>query len=49
MIREVLQHAIDCVGAARRGARRLPKASETFEAARHNIGEYWAWDAEGRA
>ncbi|MFF2367807.1 hypothetical protein ACFVU0_34545 [Streptomyces sp. NPDC058122] len=49
VIRAVLQHAVDCLGATRRGARRLPQPSEAFTTARHNIGEYFAWDAEASA
>ncbi|MFI7345292.1 hypothetical protein ACIBSR_03310 [Streptomyces sp. NPDC049936] len=49
LILKVLQHAIDCVGAERRGARRLPKESDAFTTARNNISEFWAWDVESRA
>lgn len=49
MIIQVLQHAIDCLGAERRGALRLPEESKAFKTARDNINEYWAYDAESRA
>ncbi|MFJ2007924.1 hypothetical protein [Streptomyces chartreusis] len=40
-IREVLQHAIDCLGAVRRGARRIPDESDAFKGASNNIDSYW--------
>ncbi|MGW2447955.1 hypothetical protein [Streptomyces sp. NPDC001675] len=46
VIRDVLQHAIDCIGAIRRGARRLPEETKAFKTARDNIDEYWAYVAD---
>ncbi|MEU1454402.1 hypothetical protein [Streptomyces avermitilis] len=48
VIREVLQHAVDCIGAVRRGARRLPEETEAFRTAIGNISEFWAYDADSR-
>ncbi|MFI2415142.1 hypothetical protein [Streptomyces sp. NPDC018947] len=48
VIREVLQHAIDCMGAVRRGVRRLPKEGKAFKTAKDNINEYWAYEADSR-
>lgn len=48
MIRQVLQHAIDCLGAVRRGARRLPAETDAFSTAASNIDGFWEWREEER-
>lgn len=40
-IRQVLQHAIDCLGAVRRGARQIPDETDAFRSAWSNIDAYW--------
>ncbi|MFC9219724.1 hypothetical protein ACFT8W_02715 [Streptomyces hygroscopicus] len=47
-IRQVLQHAIDCLGAVRRGVHRLPDETPAFTAAQSNIDGFWEWREEER-
>ncbi|KAA0924260.1 hypothetical protein [Streptomyces apricus] len=48
VIRQVLQHAIDCLGAVRRGVRQLPAETKVFSTAASNIDGFWEWREEER-